>query len=272
MTGLRYPTAARGVYLRSGEPAMAMPLAMISQRHEYALTVALVLNRPQFGQVYLGLQPDYVLAMGPGSGVYVHPVVPTAMLAPGVTFPGDIDLLVIPYEGDELVLDRILAVEVKVIRATWAKQGKSPNGFGISQARGLLAMGFPYVAVAHLITSDESPSGARREMGLARSLGYDDRIQLEGPVRVDCLPMDLMARAFARLGALSPDTGLGLAAVYIDTAGLQAPKGRGMSYWHPDVRPAPPNPRPDLALLRRTAAFFEANPRAFLDIPRRDPP
>ena len=84
-------------------------------------------------------------------------MVQMSLLKPAVRFPGDIDILIVPYENDFLQLDRVLAIEVKVVRASFEKQGRSPNDFGISQTKALLRAGFPYCAVAHLIVSDESP-------------------------------------------------------------------------------------------------------------------
>jgi hypothetical protein len=110
-----------------------------------------------FGHAYRALQADYFDEMLLDAGVFIAPLILTHKIFPGMHRPGDIDLLVIPYEGGHLVLERTLAIEFKVIRASFARQGKSPNDFGYSQAAALLDLGIPYVAVGHFITSDSSP-------------------------------------------------------------------------------------------------------------------
>ena len=143
--------------------------------------------------------------MPKASGVYVAFAVPTDKFSVTVRRPGDVDMLAIPYEGDELILHRTLAIEVKAVRATFLKQGKSPNEFGLSQVRGLSSLGFPYVAVAHLIVADASPEVAWREIGCARVLDKEGNVELLSPVATDCLPTDLIERSFGRLSKASPD-------------------------------------------------------------------
>jgi hypothetical protein len=69
-----------------------------------------------------------------------------------------------------------MAIEVKAIRASFAKQGRSPNEYGFSQAAALIAIGFPYVTVAHLIVSDRSPRSAWRKMMGAVVLNSDGEL------------------------------------------------------------------------------------------------
>lgn len=140
----------RPKYLRSGEMAYVLPHSYVKERHELLLTVSLVTNRYLFGLVYRGLCPRYFDDMGVGSGVFVSLIVPSDVLNLEISKPGDIDILVIPYDNEFLILDQTLAIEVKVVRADFSNQGKSPNSMGMTQADGLLKMGFPYVAVAHL--------------------------------------------------------------------------------------------------------------------------
>ncbi len=148
---MRHRTRMRPPRPRAGQAGFFLPRTLIEDRHELALTISFITKRRAFGYAYAGIQPDYFFSMPQDSGVYVCPVVPTEILTSEIRYPGDIDLLIVPYEMDELVLDRVVAVEIKAVRASFANQGKSPNGFGVSQASGLLQMGFPYVALAHLI-------------------------------------------------------------------------------------------------------------------------
>lgn len=255
--------------LKSGETACYIPTSLMRDRAELALSIILLCNRRLFGYCYWGLQPDYFDAMPRNSGVLALPVVPTRLLAPDAVRPGDVDLLIIPYEGDELVLDRTLAVEVKAIRASFARPGRSPNDFGFSQARGLTALGFPYVAIAHLIVSDIAPPEVWRPMSAVEVLDQEGRTTSPFDVTMDMLPVDLIDRAFGRLEANCPDAGTGLVSAYLDRDEfVEEERARSMRLWMPRTRPAAVNPRPDAQLLARVSACYEANADAFFPIPR----
>lgn len=256
---------------REGDMAFALPASWLQKRHETAMTVSLITNRKLFGEVYSGLQPDYFDAMPPDSGVYVCPLVETTKLQPGVSRPGDIDLLIIPYEGDALILHRIVAMEIKVVRATFAKQGKAPNDMGFSQARALSALGFPYVALAHLIVSDRSPREMWRKMNVARVLDSDGRVEFLPSILADWLPIDLMNRSFGRLvKATSEQTRIGLVAAYLGSDDDEIAK-RAKPMWFPATRKAQLNPDTQRSLLTSVADLFTRAPQLFLDNPRYDP-
>src|SRR5690349_15958157 len=157
MDTLRVPLTHRPRRIGDGEVAIVLPKALFEKDDEIALGARLVCNRRLFGACYSGIVPSYYDSMGRESGVMVGGFVRSANVLPAMSFPGDIDLLVIPYENDELVVSETLTIELKAVRAKFAKQGKSPNEYGFSQAKAMLSHGFPYSAVAHLITSDSSP-------------------------------------------------------------------------------------------------------------------
>jgi len=233
------------------------------------MIVSLVTNRRLFGHVYWGLQPDFFDDMAPGSGVYVRPLVQTAEIS-SAERPGDIDMLIVPYEGDTLLLHRVMAIEVKVLRATFGKQGKSPNEMGISQASALRAMGFPYVALAHLIVSDRSPREAWRKIGVARILDDQGHAEFLPSVQTDWLPIDLMTRSFGRLaGATLQEPSIGLVAMYLG-ADEDEIIGHNRPLWLPDTRRSLFNSSFDRSLLERVAKRFVEAPELFLDIPRYD--
>lgn len=253
----------------AGQAAYYIPNRYIEKRDEIALTMLFVAKRQLFGMAYSGLQPGYFWSMPRDSGVYVGLALPTRFFTTEVTRPGDVDLLVIPYEGDKLIVHRTLAIEIKAVRASFHRQGKSPNEFGFTQAGGLQAIGFPYVAVAHLIVSDASPQVAWREIGVARIIGDDGAAEMLDPIQTDCLPIDLMERSFGRILKQSPDADLGLVAAYIQTPD-QLRRG-GLDFWHPDTRHANFNPKTRQETLQRIADFFESYPEHFLDNPRHSP-
>lgn len=270
---MRHRTTARPKLLPSGAPMYRLPPSSIEQRHELAMTLSFIVRRQLFGHAYAGIQPDYFDDMPKGSGVYIGVAVPTKILAPAVMFPGDVDLLIIPYEGNELILHRVVAVEIKVIRAGYARQGKSPNSHGISQAKGLLEMGFPYSAVAHLIvTDDTSPKEAWREVGVARILDFYGHVEMLPNIDHDMMPFDLIWRAMGRLEALTLGSDLGLIVAYLGRTSKELlGHDERSSLCIPDCRRASQNPRPNVELLQSVAACFEKYHERFLDNPRYDP-
>lgn len=236
------------------------------------MTASLILQRKLFGLVYCSLQPDYFNVMPRDSGVYAAIAVPTNRVLPEVNNPGDIDLLIIPYEGDELLLSRVIAAEIKVIRASFQRQGKSPNEMGFSQAGQLLKAGFPYVAVLHLIVSDQSPKHAWEPMGMTTVLNEEG---LCGPLTtelVDTLPKRLLDRGIGRLLSARTRSEVGLAAAFLgatDDEVTHVKRGAGM--WFPEGSAAKPNPDHNAEIGLAIATYFEAHSRWFADIPRFDP-
>jgi hypothetical protein len=253
-----------------GTTVFLLERATVEKSAELAMIVRLVTDRRLFGEIYRGLAPEYFWSMPKGSGVFIQCLVPTAALCPGAIRPGDIDILILPYEGDELVLEETLAIEVKVIRATYARQGKSPNDFGFSQARAMLDLGFPKVAVAHLIVSDSSPRSAWREMMAVTILDEGGNCTTLEPVWINALPLQLIERAFGRLSkAGANDDEIGLVAAYVGRIGRQVETSKP-STWTPEHRVAGNNPKLNRNLLASIADYFEARPDWWLDTPRFD--
>ncbi len=230
-------------------------------------------QRLLFGRIYAGLQPDFFWDMPPLSGVLLGAALPTAEIVPGETRPGDIDLLVVPYVSSTLLLHRVMAIEIKVTRATFDKPGKSPNDYGFSQAASLRSLGIPYVGVMHCIISDDSPPSSWELMHAYRILDRAGRVERIPDQRVDTLPMKLMDRTYGRLLANAPDPDLGLAAVYMvkptkSGSAILAPD----RYWLPDCRPASVNSSWRKETVDLVADYVERHPTAFLATPRFDPP
>ncbi len=267
----RRTISARPPLVRDGDLAFALPQRLIDRMAEESVAIRLISKRRLFGEVYSALLPEYFRSMPLGSGVFIQSFVPTANISPGADRPGDIDMLIVPYEGDELILEQTLAIEVKVIRANFARQGKSPNEYGFSQARALMDLGFPRVAVAHLIVSDSSPPHAWREMMAVTVLDKQGRVSEPRTELIDCLPADLIDRAFGRLQKAASDDEVGLVAAHVGhTDSAIGPKRTGI--WTASHRPAMPNPKSSDALLRSIAEYFEAEPTWWFDTPRFDPP
>ena len=152
--------------------------------------------------------------MPPKSGVFVIGFVPSSEVISDMSFPGDINLLVIPYEGDDLVIARTLAIEIKVVRASFENQGKSPDRFGFSQAQSLLDHGFPYAGVLHLIVSDTSPEDAWEEVQVARVIDEEGRVEFVGTTKADMMPANLISRSYGRLKANRQNETIGIIGSY----------------------------------------------------------
>lgn len=259
--------------LRDGQPAYYLTPKALKTRSELALTIALMTHWRLFGEVYGGLQPDYFYGMPHKSGVFLCPQVETSALSKGAKFPGDIDLLVIPYEENTLILERLLVMEIKVLRGSYEKQGKSPNDFGFTQAKALLSLGFPYVAVSHLIVSDMSPEHAWRAMGRAQVIDKKGQVKILPPIPVDWLPIDLMKRAFGRLCLVSGDCQeIGLVAAFMGVSDDEIiGASRQMSVWMPETRKSLRNQNIARDLLKSVASYFDRNWKSFLNCPRYDP-
>lgn len=268
---LRWPITRRPRFRAGGEQAVILPRSLLEKRDETVLNVSFFLNRKLFGEVYSRFQPDYFWQMPKKSGVFLLPLVPTNLLSVAVKKPGDIDLLVLPYEGDELVLERAMAIEIKAVRATFLRQGKKSGSSGFPQAAGLKTIGFPYVAVLHLIVSDGSPDHAWRPMWAARVLDDDGNLEILPSQTVDWLPIDLMERVFGRLKATCPDNTFGLAAAYLGSTDDEISNINNNGLWMPNCRAAVYNPSVNEEFLVKVGAFFDRYAFRFFDTPRFDP-
>lgn len=258
----------RPSHIEPGALAFPLPPRLVEQNAEVAVAVEFLARRRLFGDVYAQLQSNYFFEMPQGSGVFILPFFPTANLSPGATKPGDIDLLVVPYEGDQLVLHRTLALEVKVIRASFARPGRSPNEYGVSQARALRSLGFPFVGLIHLIVSDESPRDAWITLQAYEVL---DRAGNLGPAMsrdVDGLPFVLIDRAFGRLRVVCPDEDIGIAAAFVRYADQAVAARYGAAAWSAECREGLLNSAVDTKLLERIADVFEAYPHWWFDTRR----
>lgn len=108
MPELRKPLKASPRRARDGESWFAIPADLVHKQDEIALAIHFISHRKLFGRAYWQLQPYYFYNMPQNSGVLIAPFVPTNAIFPERTRPGDIDLLIIPYENEELVLHRTL--------------------------------------------------------------------------------------------------------------------------------------------------------------------
>lgn len=244
-----------------GENIFYLRKKLILNNSEIAVILSLICNRRLFGRSYRGLMPGCFENMGRQGGVLIGVCVPTGLIIPGVRFPGDIDLLVIPYEADRLIVSETLAIEVKVVRATYSKQSKAPNEFGFSQANATLSHGFPYSAVAHIIACDTSPRESWREVYIVEIKDPDTgELGKFWKIRADMLPGALMDRTSGRLNAHSNNAAIGLLSAYVsyDSDG----------FWLPWTKPATRNPKSSIHTFENIGNYYKKYFRNFVDIPK----
>ncbi len=252
------PIDNRPKFIKAGRPAFGVPSKLVNRKDEMGIGLSFICDRRLFGYCYQILQPDFFEQMGLYDGVFIAPFVLSNKVLKGMQFPGDIDLLVIPYQGNNLILTRSIAMELKIVRATFAKQGKSPSEYGFSQATALLSHGFPYVAVCHLVISDISPPKAWRSVLITKVLDDFGHASTPQEFYSDMMPGDLLERSFGRLIANCPNKLLGLFTAYPSEDQL----------WFPHGRPALRNGQLKPNTLYSIYEFFCLNYKSFLDTPR----
>lgn len=67
---------------------------------------------------------------------------------------GDYDIIVIPYDDDRVLFERVGVCEVKIVRPTRNNPSKNANSMGITQVKGLIEDGFPFVGLIHVCMSE----------------------------------------------------------------------------------------------------------------------
>ena len=199
------------------------------------------------------------------SGVYVRPLVTTRKVIHGAERPGDIDLLIIPYEGDDIVVSRTLALEIKAVRASFDRPGKSPNDMGFSQAQHLSELGFPFVGVAHLIVSHPSPPGAWKTRSIAQVIDESGQIGDFAEASCDWLPADLIDRSYGRRVTSCTNPNVGFVSAYLEKSELTESRS---GHWIPSGRVSQRNPFTQDKTVEMIANYFKFNLRWFHEIPR----
>ncbi len=245
---------------KNGQGMLIANSSKVHDDQELIITAKFLANRKLFGQCLALLSAGIFKRLGAVSGAFVAQEIPIWSFSKSVRNPGDVDLLIIPYSDGQLLLSRTVAVEVKIVRASYANPGKSPNKFGLTQGSGLLEAGFPNAALLHLITSNTSPEEEWKERHICTVLDQSGRVTKPVPIQVDTLPEDLLERSFGRLScAIPPDTPLGFACAYVEqsSTACRVPYGKA----------ALPNPCTSADMLHRIEGLFNKYPESFINIP-----
>ncbi|WP_156962353.1 hypothetical protein [Salinisphaera hydrothermalis] len=102
-------------FLDDGDKAVLVDRREYRLNAERALIAQFVCQRRLFGMVYSRLCREVFDSLKEGGGVFLGGLVPSEKLSPNLKYPGDIDLLAIPYQDNKLLVDKTLGVEIKII-------------------------------------------------------------------------------------------------------------------------------------------------------------
>lgn len=242
--------------------AIPLPREWFEDNDERGVIARLIANKRYFGSCYRKLNP-YFFEDDSYKGVVVSMLVDSYEVHPDLKRPGDIDILVIPYTQNSLVFSETMAIEAKVVRSAYTNQNKSPNQFGFSQAKGLWDIGFPYVAVAHFIVSDRSPTHQWRKI-LQGTMGENDTLKEIKEVYFDDLPLILMERTLGRLTKNCKNQNFGLLSSYLGNI-------EDKSMFFPDGKKCTKNNVTNKTLIKGLIKYYSENYKRFLNIPRNPP-
>ncbi|MGE0830782.1 MAG: hypothetical protein AB7O04_15715 [Hyphomonadaceae bacterium] len=268
---MRHKIRTRPRLFKAGE-AIAFSGRSIDWNSEDFVVVRFSLDRWLHGRVLEILLRDYFEDMSPDSGVFITPFVQRRELVDDDGKPGDVDLIFIPYEGNELLLSRTLAIECKLIRASYERKAKSPNSLGGSQADGLKRLGFPHIGLVHFIIAERAPQHTWREVEVGRVVDDSGRVERVGKMQADMMPAELMDRAHGRLKSVCNGRAIGCASVFYCFFDEIPNRVRGevqrnvpVGTWLPEGDPCPFNADFDPKLLSKLAALFDNSPNRFFD-------
>ncbi|MEG9476316.1 hypothetical protein [Mannheimia indoligenes] len=191
------------------------PKEWMNNHNENGMLLRLIANMRLLGEFLRKTHPTF-FSISDYKGVLATILIPSKELHQNLNKPGDIDMLIIPYTENNIVFSESLAVEAKVIRASYEQQGKSPKKFGFTQAQGLYDIGFPYVAICHFIVSDISPSHTWEKM-LVGTVGNNDTLHSLRECFIDRLPLSLIERAQGRLLNNRKNPHIGVCSCYMNS-------------------------------------------------------
>lgn len=179
--------------------------------------------------------------------------------------PGDIDLLIIPFNDFRYFFDRSIAIEVKVLRPTIAKPSRNVNSMGLRQTLGLLRDGFPFVGLIHIAIPESTPSELVWDVPvISDTLGPNgELIETGRSIAIDPFPVVTAERQEGRINTMGlpieigfSSTGLALSAdgdrISGGTVGLS--------------RTGLPNPNFSQSLLGDIEKYFINNRESFSEI------
>lgn len=243
---------------REKHRAMLAPFAhkIKTKCDEEYLVAQIIANMHIVARWFPALMPNLYLESGLHSGLMMTMSAPSQRVVPDMSFPGDIDILAIPYDEGDLILSDTLAVEVKILRGEKNRPGKSPSKFGCSQASSLLKHGFPHVAVGHIIVTDDPLDNSGKTM-LVGSIGKNEVITSLTTASIDMFEHDLARRDFGKL-AKRCGKHIGCFAMNYDGVRTFEPKGHSCER----------NPEYKVELFEQIYEYYRTHSYFFFEAPR----
>ncbi len=118
--------------------------------------------------------------------------------------PGDIDYLIIPFSKNEILFERMIAIEAKVVRPSVINPGRNTNTMGRTQAAGLIRDGFPFVGLVHISVPEPLPTQMHWKIQhISNNLGPNGELLETGEYSmVDPFPVLSATRQEGRVVAL----------------------------------------------------------------------
>lgn len=216
---------------------------------DFALASAFPYPEHTFGQsVYLGINvPREALGLSPKQR------------------PGDIDYLLIPIKDDAILVERVIAIEAKIVRPTLKNPARNANGMGGEQVQGLLRDGFPFVGLVHISVPEPLPPQLHWTVPhVSNRLGISgELIETGEKFQVDPFPLVSAARQEGRVLALRLPEEVGYRVIAMT---LSKDGERFAGYTLGEDRRGARNPQISSALVRSVEALLMAQPRRFARI------
>ena len=141
--------------------------------------------------------------------------------------PGDIDILLIPFNDCQYHFERSVAIEVKVLRPTISKPSRNVNSMGFKQVLGLLRDGFPFVGLLHIAVPETTPTELCWNIPvIANAIGSNGELVETGErVAMDPFPITTAQRQEGRINALDLPVEAGFNSIGFNLS----PDGEGFS-------------------------------------------
>lgn len=175
--------------------------------------------------------------------------------------PGDIDILVLPVRDGNVVAECAAAIEVKRLALKGPNWTKNVDRYGIKQATGLLAAGFPYVGLLHIVVSLKGPEEFHQPITYAQIVDpITQRYEVLGEGMEDFTGFYAAERQYRRLLAQDIDECIGINCVAIaETLQLGEPEWAHTS--STPKRQAIRNPRASKLLIKNIQTLAKIGQR-----------
>lgn len=122
------------------------------------------------------------------------------------SLPGDIDILIIPFDNKKVFFERTAVYEVKIVRPRRNNINKSPNSSGTKQIKGLINDGFPLIGLMHICMPEPLLENEKVEMSIISTdidpeklKGISDLREISDIIKIDFFPSYAMNNQMKKL-------------------------------------------------------------------------